>query len=166
MAKKLNVNGIINELREGSAFFQKSSATPPPEAESADEKTPNTAPVPPDPQASKTGSSPASMPPHKQDNEIAVDENRQHDSMLASYQASMIEPIRKALKSQGKEVSFVRLTEDEKTALADIVYTYRRQKVKTSENEINRIAINFLIRDYEEHGEGSILAQVIAAINA
>ena len=166
MAKKLNVNGIMNELREGSAFFQKPVANPPPEAESADEKTPNTAPVPPVPQASQAGSSPASTPPHKQDNEIAVDENRQHDSMLASYQASMIEPIRKALKSQGKEVSFVRLTEDEKTALADIVYTYRRQKVKTSENEINRIAINFLIRDYEEHGEGSILAQVIAAINA
>lgn len=166
MAKKLNVSGIMNELREGSAFFQKPAATPPPEAQSADEKTPNTTPVPPDPQASKTGSSPASTSPYKQDSQIALPDNSQHDSMLASYQASMIEPIRKALKSQGKEVSFVRLTEDEKTALADIVYTYRRQKVKTSENEINRIAINFLIRDYEEHGEGSILAQVIAAINA
>lgn len=166
MSKKLNVNGIINELQEGSAFFQKPAAAPPPEARGTDEKTPNTAPAQPAPQASQPSISPASMSPQKQDKQIAQYENRQHDSMLASYQASMIEPIRKALKSQGKEVSFVRLTEDEKTALADIVYTYRRQKVKTSENEINRIAINFLIRDYEEHGEGSILAQVIAAINA
>ena len=166
MAKKLNINGIINELQGGSAFFQKPAATPPPEAGSTDEKTPNTAPVPPAPQASQAVSSPASMPPHKLDKQIASHDTSKPDSMLASYHASMIEPIRKALKSQGKEVSFVRLTEDEKTALADIVYTYRRQKVKTSENEINRIAINFLIRDYEEHGEGSILAQVIAAINA
>jgi hypothetical protein len=50
--------------------------------------------------------------------------------------------------------------------LADIVYTYKRQGVKTSENEINRIAINFLIEDYAKNGKESVLAKVIEALNA
>jgi hypothetical protein len=66
-------------------------------------------------------------------------------SVLASNQDSMIETIRKTVKSLGKEVAFTRVTPEEKGRLTDIVYTYKRQSIKTSENEINRIAINFLI---------------------
>jgi hypothetical protein len=78
----------------------------------------------------------------------------------------MIETIRKTVKSLGNKVSFTRLTPEEKGRLADIVYTYKRQGIKTSENEINRIAINFLIEDFQTHGEDSVLAQVIEALNA
>jgi hypothetical protein len=38
-----------------------------------------------------------------------------------------IETIRKSVKQIGKEVSFVRLTPDEKRQLKDIVYTYQRR---------------------------------------
>jgi hypothetical protein len=88
------------------------------------------------------------------------------DSTLASNQDNIIETIRKTVKSLGREVSFTRLTPDEKSRLADIVYTYKRQGIKTSENEINRIAINFLIEDFNRNGKKSILAQVIEALNA
>ncbi len=94
----------------------------------------------------------------------------------ASYQASklasslterdVIELIRKAVKVPGKEVSFVRLTAEEKGQLAEIVYTYKRQGKKTSENEINRIAINFILEDYKAQGENSILASVLASLLA
>ncbi|MFQ5853629.1 MAG: hypothetical protein ACE5JU_23975 [Candidatus Binatia bacterium] len=87
-------------------------------------------------------------------------------STLASYHASMVEPIRKTVKRIGKEVSFMRLTPEEKNQLADIVYTYKRQGVKTSENEINRIAVNFLIQDYKERGQESLLVSVIEALQA
>jgi hypothetical protein len=87
-------------------------------------------------------------------------------SQLAVSDAGVIETIRKIVKDPGKEVSFVRLSPTEKGHLADIVYTYKRQGVKTSENEINRIAVNYLIDDYRQHGERSILAQVIAALRA
>jgi len=89
-----------------------------------------------------------------------------HASTLASNQASMIEIIRKTVKSLGKEVAFARVTPEEKRRLVDIVYTYKRQGVKTSENEINRIAINFLIEDYTKNGKESMLAKVIEALHA
>jgi hypothetical protein len=50
--------------------------------------------------------------------------------------------------------------------LADIVYTYKRQGVKTSENETIRIAINFLIEDFNKNGKKSMISQVIEALNA
>jgi hypothetical protein len=87
-------------------------------------------------------------------------------SRLASNHDSMIETIRKTVKSLGKEVSFTRVTPEEKRRLTDIVYTYKRQGIKTSENEINRIAINFLIEDFTKNGKESWLAQVLEALNA
>src|SRR5262245_34235519 len=58
-------------------------------------------------------------------------------STIASKQDSMIETIRKTVKSLGTKVSFTRITPEEKGKLEDIVYTYKRHGVKTSENEIN-----------------------------
>jgi hypothetical protein len=87
-------------------------------------------------------------------------------SVLASVNSSTVEAIRQVIKSPGREVSFVRLTPEEKAELADIVYTYKRQGQKTSETEINRIAINYLLLDFHEHGEQSVLARVLAALRA
>ncbi len=93
-----------------------------------------------------------------------------HASMLASvtnsYLPEAVAAIRKVVKAPGREVSFVRLSPQEKGQLADIVYTYKRQGQKTSENEINRIALNFLLADYHAHGEQSMLARVLAALQA
>ena len=85
---------------------------------------------------------------------------------LASVRADEIESIRQIIKVPGREVSFVRLTPEEKAHLSDIVYTFKRQGQKTSETEINRIAINFLLLDFHEHGEQSVLARVLAALRA
>jgi hypothetical protein len=86
-------------------------------------------------------------------------------SMLASYHASMLADIRKAVKQMGKEVSFVRLTVEEKQRLADIVYSFKRQGTKTSENELLRIALNFLLNDYEHYGKESILVKTLEALH-
>jgi hypothetical protein len=88
-----------------------------------------------------------------------------HQSQIANEQAA-IEAIRKAVKLSGKEVSFARLSLAEKQQLAEIVYSYKRQGKRTSENEITRIAINYVLRDYGERGEQSILARVIEALLA
>jgi len=87
-------------------------------------------------------------------------------SMSDSYLPEAVAAIRKVVKAPGREVSFVRLSPQEKGQLADIVYTYKRQGQKTSENEINRIALNFLLADYHAHGEQSMLARVLAALQA
>ena len=97
-----------------------------------------------------------------------------HSSYLASKHAStlalsteMIEFIRKIVKNPGKEdVLYVRLTKDEKDKLADVSYTYKRQGMKTSDNEVVRIAINALLEDYKANGEGSLLATILASLHA
>ncbi|MDP9356175.1 MAG: hypothetical protein M3R02_13015 [Chloroflexota bacterium] len=92
------------------------------------------------------------------------------DSTLAitssSASAQTIDAIRKVVKTPGREVSFVRLTAEEKAQLGDLVYTFKRQGQKTTENEINRIALNYLLHDFHEHGERSVLARVLAALLA
>ena len=108
----------------------------------------------------------ASILPRKKVNTKAIKREHKPASVLARNQDSMIETIRKTVKSLGKEVAFTRVTPAEKRRLADIVYTYKRQGVKTSENEINRIAINFLIEDYTKNGKESMLEKVIEALNA
>ncbi len=100
---------------------------------------------------------PASQPATELDSKLA--------SMLAAPDDA-IETIRKAVKVAGKEVSFVRLTPEEKGQLADIIYTYKRQGKKTTENEISRIAVNYIVHDYRANGEQSILARVIDALLA
>ncbi len=85
-------------------------------------------------------------------------------SALASYQAQLIPAIRKVVKTPGREVSFVRLSPEEKGELAEIIHTFRRQGRKTTENEINRIAINFLLEDFRRQQGGSLLACALAAL--
>lgn len=87
-------------------------------------------------------------------------------SVSASENEGRIQAIRRVVKTPGREVSFVRLSPEEKGELADLVHAYKRQGFKTTENEINRIAINALLADYRARGEESILAKVLAALRA
>ena len=49
--------------------------------------------------------------------------------------------------------------------IADLVYAYKRLGIRTSENEITRIAINFVVSDHKENGENSVLDLVLIALN-
>ena len=74
--------------------------------------------------------------------------------------------MRAAVKLIGKEAATYRFTAEEKKALADLVYTYKRQGIRTSENEITRISVNFILADYEANGENSLLHKVLSALNS
>ena len=87
------------------------------------------------------------------------------DTTTPRYHDTMVEAVRKAVKEFGKEAATHRFTTEEKKALADIIYSYKGQGIKTSENEIARIAINFLVTDYRENGKNSALHLVINALN-
>ena len=54
---------------------------------------------------------------------------------------------------------------EEKRAIADIIYTYKNNDIKTSENEIARISVNYIIEDYRENGENSMLHKILKALN-
>ena len=76
----------------------------------------------------------------------------------------LIDEIRHAVKELGKEAATYRFTKTEKDALRDLVYIYGRQGLKTSENEIARIAINWLFEDNKTSGEQSIIYLVLQAL--
>jgi hypothetical protein len=89
-----------------------------------------------------------------------------HDAMTPSHDDGIFELVRKSVKQIGKEAATHRFTLDEKNELADIEYTYKRQGIRTSENEITRIAINYFIEDYRQNGEQSLLAKILKRLNS
>jgi hypothetical protein len=101
---------------------------------------------------------------------------RHHDTMVSSNhdttiphnndEGALFELVRKSVKQIGKEAATHRFTIEEKNELADIEYTYKRQGIKTSENEITRIAINYFIEDYRQNGEQSLLAKILKRLNS
>lgn len=129
---------------------------------------PSAPPEPVSPSRARSPRRPAKQSPAT--SELASNDDSVIASLLSittdSKRPEDVEAIRRVVKTPGKEVSFVRLTPKEKEQLADVVYTYKRQGLKTTENEINRIAINALLADYRANGERSVLARVLAALLA
>lgn len=95
----------------------------------------------------------------------ATKQPRNHDTVVSRYHATMIETMRKAVKQFGKEAATHRFTIEEKNAVADVVYSYKRLGIRTSENELTRIAVNFILEDQKENGENSVLDKVLKALN-
>jgi hypothetical protein len=147
MTKKLNEQAIQNEL-EHSAFFQKAK-TPVTESEHLSGSKPT--------QNNQETLSPS--------NHEAM-EPRGHDTVTPRYHDLFLEDIRKALKSFGKEAATHRFTHTEKNEIAALIYQYKENGIRTSENEITRIAINFIINDQKEFGEDSILDIVLKLLNS
>ena len=92
--------------------------------------------------------------------------SRNHDTMIPSEDQHIFEIVRKSVKHIGKEAATHRFTLEEKNELADIEYTYKRQGIRTSENEITRIAINYFVEDYRQNGEQSLLAKILKRLNS
>lgn len=189
--KQLPTTGIINELEGASAFFTRQV---PPLAEVPVEKIdpqPTTSQdpvIPPThkpaflemtPSKKTAASKPVSpLPSPKRPAKLEGKHVSKPASMLASTHISpppitgedWVETIRKTVKQVGKEPLFVRMTPEEKRKISAIVYAfnemYRDEGGKTSENEIGRIAIAFLVEDYHQNGQTSVLARVLAALNA
>lgn len=179
MKKNIDITNLMNELKDQSAFFRRvpSASENPPETsepvgqpEAEENQSISVAEMPPE---QVVHHSPAPIPspvvPEAPRLTSPTDASMHAStlaSLLASYHASSIDHIRKTVKTVGKEVTFVRLTVEEKNQLSEIAYAYKRQGIKTSENEISRIAINFLLEDYKANGEASILAKVLASLLA
>lgn len=90
---------------------------------------------------------------------------RNHATMPPRYHDTTVETIRKAVKELGKEAATHRFTVEEKKTLVDMVYSYKQQGIRTSENEITRIAVNFIVNDYRENGQNSVLEKALRALN-
>jgi outer membrane biosynthesis protein TonB len=100
------------------------------------------------------------MPPSNHDTTVS----RYQDTTTPQVYGVAIELIRKAVKEFGKEAATHRFTEAEKKEIADLLYTYKNRGIKTSENEIARIAVNFVVEDYKVNGENSVLHKLLKAL--
>lgn len=105
--------------------------------------------------------------PHSEVDDTVV--SRHHDTMIPRHHDIMhdalIPDIRHAVKQLGKEAATHRFTAAEKKALAELIFTYRNLGVRTSENEIARIAINFLLLDHKQNKDKSVLHQILIALH-
>ncbi len=90
---------------------------------------------------------------------------RNHDTMVSSNHDTIIQIVRKSVKELGKEAATHRFTVEEKRAVLDLIYIYKNAGIKTSENEVARIAINYILEDYKQNGQNSILDQALKALN-
>jgi hypothetical protein len=157
MAKKLNENAIFNELKGGSAFFRSAQPTEPPEKERLPKvekkETPETVPSP---------LPPATPPPATHDTTIP----RHLDTVIPRHRDAILETTRRAVKQFGKEAATHRFTMEEKRALKSVERDYEDKGIRTSENEITRISVNYMLEDYRLNGDKSILAHVLEMLNS
>jgi hypothetical protein len=169
MKKKLNETEITNELRGASLFFPQSPTEEEEGAEPAPRRRAATAKKQPGPAA--TAIAEPETPPVGQGGSVesalpAATSSPSETPSPALDDHQRMEGIRKAVKRLGKEATFCRFTQEEKNGLGDIVYTYKRNGIRTSENEIIRIAVNWLVENYRADGQNSVLAQVLDRLNA
>jgi len=148
-----------------SPFFlsppKKIEAVSPPSAAPLVQKKPTEKIRKPKAPKSEQPSNRDTMTPRNQDTTVS----RYQDLMTPRVHGVEIELVRKAVKEFGKEAATHRFTEAEKKEIADLIYTYRNRSIKTSENEITRIAVNFVMEDYKENGENSVLHKILEALN-
>jgi hypothetical protein len=88
-----------------------------------------------------------------------------HGGLTPESYGADIELIRKTVKEVGKEAATHRFTIAEKRAIKKILFKYENNGILTSENEITRIAVNFVVEDYAQNGENSLLDKVLKALN-
>jgi hypothetical protein len=115
----------------------------------------------------------ASKPPRQQ----ATKASRSHDTTTpyhhdaatpreqAFSESSLVSRLREAVKPLGKEGATHRFTPAEKASLAETVYQYHRRGLRTSENEIVRVAVHWLLEDHAARGEEGILHHVLQALH-
>ena len=171
--KKLDITSITNELRGQSVFFP--TKPPPSREEHIQVPPPSPAQGAKLPREPKEGSVPPAKKAHSNHDTVvsrhhdtAIDTMipSNHDTTTPLSEEGMIEAVRKAVKQTGKEPATQRLTLEEKQALRAIEFTYGQQGVMTSGNEIIRIGMNFILKDYQKNGENSILAKVLKRLNS
>ncbi len=88
------------------------------------------------------------------------------DASPAAPPTDSVEALQQSLKTIGKEIYYIRITPEEKANIEDVLHTLKRRGLRTSGNELGRIALNQLLADYEAHGEESILIRVLARMRA
>lgn len=155
MKKQLPTNAITNELAGASAFFQP-QATPSPAEPQVTEKpavAPPQASPPPVAEDSTQDTQQASLPSVRQDVMIDVTTSLLQDVDLKRW--------REQIEDTETQNSSLRLTSQERYVIEDVISELqRKEKIKTSMNEVARLGLLFLIHEFKKNRRQSILYRV------
>lgn len=182
--KQLDTTQIANELQH-SAFFpgasraEELSSQPVPSTPATTSAASATAPYEdarvgtpaqstetPDRASARASADARVLAPEPASSSAATPDQQRGTPHTVPPSKDVVEAIRRHVRHFGKDVMYVRLTSEEKEQLGDLVYSYKRQGIKTTENELSRIGINWMLEDYQEHKEESMLARVLEALNS
>lgn len=153
--KKLDETSVLNELKNNSLFFRRE-----PKAVPEPVQTPTPLPaVEPEPSIVPATAT-------TDDTVIPRHHDTTRDTTIPRHHEPIFETTRRAVKQFGKEAATHRFTLEEKKALKAIERDYGEQGIRTSENEITRIAINYMLEDYRVNKKKSIVAQVLELLNS
>jgi hypothetical protein len=127
---------------------------------------PEPEPEPQQPTTTRTKQAPKSRTSATRAQEPTVDTTtpRHRDITSSGWPDDWVAATARALRRPGKESATLRLTQDEKTQLRDLVYSYTRQGRRTSETELIRVAIAALLEDHRANGQTSALTRVMTAL--
>ena len=89
---------------------------------------------------------------------------RDHDTKNPLPDDDLVARLHGAVKQVGKEAATYRFHRREKSRLVEVVYRYGRRGYRTSENQVVRIAVNWMLAEYRAKGKASLLHRVLRAL--
>lgn len=147
MKKQFPTDAITNELAGASAFFQ-------PQAPEPLAATPPVTETPP----------PALSDTTQQANQAAL--SSVYQDVMSDAVTSLLQDIdlkrwREQIEDTETQNSSLRLTSEERYVIEDIISELqRKEKIKTSMNEVARLGLLFLIHEFKKNQRQSILYRV------
>lgn len=173
--KKIDVSNLAHTLRGESVFFP--TKNEPGEAQQAERE--DQPPSPPQAQKEQLPADHDTTASRNHDTMTPRNHGTIHDTMTpiihptfhgASQPETIseedpIETIRKAVKQVGKEGGTYRFTLEEKMAMKQIKRYYEDLSIDTSDIEITRIGLNYIVADFRKYGDESILAKVMKRLH-
>ena len=90
-----------------------------------------------------------------------IQKPRNHDTVVSSNHDTIISSINEGIQEIGRVAATYRLTKWEKEHLQDLIYHFRKESVKVSENSLIRISINYIINDHEVSKKRSIISRIL-----
>ena len=154
MSERISIRG------KGAELFFGEDSTPPSERPQAG--------IPVMPDARQTDSEQASKTADQQDRQAAGKQDSKTDSKTArqtdggAWPSELIERLRDAMSQSHPVHNTFRYAQHDLDVLRDIVYELEvKRHLKTSRNDVVRLALAWILDDYREHGADSLIVTVL-----
>lgn len=170
MKKQLDTNAVMNELKAGSAFFKQPEPAVENEAAapSPSEQMPQS-PLPPELERNKAVVS-EEQPSTQEEiltNKQVSNQASQQESLQPSNEVTVAAKILAALAINPIKPNTFRYSLEELDFVRDIVYEAEvKHQIKLDKNDVVRIALEWLMNDYQEKGEASLLVSILTSKKA